>query len=217
MFDRFELIRNGYGSTEAGLTSSKIISPTNVEDASAGPPHDQVRVEIVDLENNPLPTDAEGIVRIRTKGQVSGYVGELVVNAEAFQDGWFYPGDLGRMSGGELYITGRSNDQLNIGGVKINAIAIDDALMSVSGVRDAICFANADTDALPALAALLVIAPKADADQTVREARRILRSKFGLARTPKEFFVMDAAPRNENGKAQRHLAAAAVRGLKPIP
>ena len=46
--------------------------------------------------------------------------------------------DLGyRDAAGELFITGRVGDGINIGGAKLNPALIDDALLSVPGIADA--------------------------------------------------------------------------------
>jgi acyl-coenzyme A synthetase/AMP-(fatty) acid ligase len=213
---RFDVVRNAYGSTEAGLMSSKLLTST-VSDTSAGFPPKEAVVEIVDSADLQLPNETEGIVRLRTPGMVRSYIGDAKATAEAFRDGWFYPGDTGMFDeSSALHITGRVNDQFNFGGIKINAVAIDEVMQAVSGVNDAICFAQSTPDMIGELNAIIVLAPNGDKTKTVSDIRAAIRDKYGPSRVPTKIFVCPAAPRNDGGKAQRHLAADAVKDLEPV-
>ena len=118
----FDRIMHVYGSTEAATTATRIIGAADIGDMtpSVGRAVAGVQVEIVEPDGVRLPAGQEGIVRIRTPSQVSSYIGDPELSAAAFRAGWFHPGDLGVLSAdGELRITGRVNDQLNVGGVKL--------------------------------------------------------------------------------------------------
>lgn len=214
---RFDVVRNAYGSTEAGLMCSKLLT-TAESDTSAGfPPKDAI-VEIVDSADLQLPNETEGIVRLRTPGMVRSYIGDAKATAEAFRDGWFYPGDTGMFDeNSALHITGRINDQFNFGGIKINAVAIDEVMQAVSGVHDAVCFAQSTPDMVGELNAIIVLAPNGDKIKSVSAVRAAIHDKYGPSRVPAKIFVCPSAPRNDAGKAQRQLAPDAVKSLEPVP
>ena len=214
--NRFNVVRNAYGSTEAGLMCSKLLTSSATDTSAGFPPEDAV-VEIVNSAGLPVPRGAEGTVRLRTPGMVRGYIGDAHASVEAFRDGWFYPGDTGSFDErGELHITGRMNDQFNFGGIKINAVAIDEVMLAVAGVRDAMCFARPTPDTIGELNAVVVLTPEADKSKKIAEIRQAVHEKYGPSRVPAKFFVQNAVPRNEAGKAQRHLAPEAVKGLEPV-
>ena len=71
------------------------------------------QVQIVDQSDNELTPGTEGIVRVRTDQQASGYYGDPVASAAAFRDGWFYSGDYGYVDDdGLLVITARQETRL---------------------------------------------------------------------------------------------------------
>ncbi len=91
------------------------------------------RVEVVDEAGAVLPPGQEGVIRVAT--HATGYDGEA---SPAFRDGWFYPGDAGRlMADGLLCVTGRLDEVLNLGGHKLLPFGVEDAARACPGVADA--------------------------------------------------------------------------------
>ena len=56
-------------------------------------------------------------------------------------DGWFRTSDTGSLDGGVLTVTGRLDDVVKVGGVKVALPALVDTARSVAGVRDAAALA----------------------------------------------------------------------------
>lgn len=71
----------------------------------------------------------------------SGYLDNPAATAAAFptinNTRWHLTNDLGTLTGGRLTITGRIDDIINTGGVKVAPAPIDDALLTVPGVTGA--------------------------------------------------------------------------------
>jgi acyl-CoA synthetase (AMP-forming)/AMP-acid ligase II len=87
-----------YGTTEAGpAIAETTLDATDADVAVVGAPHPDLNIGI----------DPDGQVKISGPGVVSGYVDDPVATAKQFRNGWFYPGDIGRMQGGVLAIDGR--------------------------------------------------------------------------------------------------------------
>jgi acyl-CoA synthetase (AMP-forming)/AMP-acid ligase II len=61
-------------------------------------------VEVVDEADNVLAAGKEGFVRLRTPQIVSAHIGAPEASARAFRDGWFYPGDVGRVTADRMLI-----------------------------------------------------------------------------------------------------------------
>ena len=217
LFERFEVVRNVYSSSEAGVASSKLITPATMSDGSAGPAAEAVSIEIVDSNGALMASGEKGLVRLRAPGQSVQYIGDAETTKTAFLDGWFYPGDIGYLSAaGELHVSGRANDQLNFGGIKVNAEAIDEVVQAVAGVVDGICFLQSQFRMVDELAVVICQQPETDTRQIAAEIRKAIAEKFGPSRVPKRIYVSEKVLRNENGKPTRHLAADAVKGLEPI-
>jgi acyl-CoA synthetase (AMP-forming)/AMP-acid ligase II len=104
---------------------------------------DWVEAQVVDEHDRPLPEGQSGILRLRGEGVAQGYYGIAPDDhaQRGFRDGWCYPGDMARIASGRLlYIEGRIDDIVTLGGPKINVAAIETLLASHPGVREAAVF-----------------------------------------------------------------------------
>lgn len=115
----------------------------------------------------------DGEVRIASPGLAEGYLGEPELTRDRFvvEDGtrWFRTADAGEWDGERLSVTGRRDDVVNSGGVKVSLGAIERILRD-HGLEDAVvvaaphprwgetavAFTALSTDADPALAAVVV-------------------------------------------------------------
>nr|WP_275982170.1 class I adenylate-forming enzyme family protein [Frigidibacter sp. ROC022] len=205
LLQSFEEVWVGYGSTEAfnAMANVKTLDPDGqLRTRTVLAP--DVRVEVVDDADQPLPAGQEGIVRVTNPYVAPGYINAPSATAGSFRDGWFYPGDIGRWEpDGSFSVLGRNNEQFNLGGQKLNAPLMDFALMSVPGVRDAICFMLPGVEGTAGLRAFLSVSPEADQTEVLAEARVALMKLGGLAAVPERILFLDSLPRNANGKADR--------------
>jgi len=99
-------------------------------------------VAILDANNMRLPEDVEGKIWVRGPSVAAGYFGRPDAWAEVWRDGWLHTGDIGYLSGGELYVTGRSKDLIILNGRNHHPQTIEWVIAEVNGVRegDAIAF-----------------------------------------------------------------------------
>jgi acyl-CoA synthetase (AMP-forming)/AMP-acid ligase II len=213
LLDGFQSVWVGYGSTEGfnalstiktlaadgGITSKTVLAPSS-------------RVEIVDSVGQLLPPGTEGNVRVTNGYLAPGYLNAPEATAASFRDGGFYPGDLGLWDAqGVFHVTGRSNDQFNLGGHKVNAQLLDFALLGVAGVKDAITFMLPDVDGTEGLRAFLSLEAGADMPAVLSQVRLALLSLGGESVVPKRFLFADSLPRNANGKADRRACVQLVK------
>jgi len=192
-------IFNAYGSTEAGNISIEEITSHETGLNFAGTiVHSDVTIEIVDDNDLPLANGEVGIIRYRRSGMASGYYKNPAATTEFFKDGFFYPGDLGYLdSSGRLVLEGRSNEVINLGGVKMNPEVIDAIAMAQLGVIDCATFSIPG----PAGVEQLAIALVTDSDFNPENFEKAMakKSKFPIAAA----FLVSAIARNENGKILR--------------
>ena len=92
----------------------------------------------VPLDGVAVKIDADGQVLLSGPVLFDGYDGDPERTAEVLRDGWFRTDDLGRLDeDGRLHITGRADDVVISGGVKVPAQAVERMLAehpSVEGV-----------------------------------------------------------------------------------
>lgn len=186
-----------YGSTEAGYTTATPATAGQPDDC--GPLVKGAEVEIVGPARELLPVGQTGELRIRCPGMAEGYIGDLEATAGHFRDGWFHPGDLGHLDErGHLFIDGRADDVLSIGGQKVNPHSIEAALRQCPAIVDAAVLVRNGNNGSSLLAAAVVTNVNSP-EILVRQALERLGPLC-----PAAFHRVNGLPRNENGKLLRN-------------
>jgi len=207
----FEAIDNAYGAGETNKTFSNI--RTLAEDGTIqvqGRRRDS-EIEIVDEDGAACPPGQIGQVRVRNGYTVAGYLTHKQAEAQAFRDGWFYPGDVARWGpGGALEIVSRDDDVVNIGGFKAHALAIDRILRGVDGIADGVCFKNPKPGARDELFAFVVLDGSASQLQAIATAKHRIDEALGPEMVPRIFREIGGIPRRPDGSADRQACAALV-------
>jgi acyl-CoA synthetase (AMP-forming)/AMP-acid ligase II len=116
------------------------------------------------------------------------------------EDGWFYPGDVGRLeTGGTLFITGRSSEVINRGGVIVAPEAIEDVLRLDRRIRDVAVLGVPNASGIEEIWAAVVSDTLIDGRQLIEAARPRLNEKV-----PDRIVQVSEIPRVENAKISRH-------------
>lgn len=199
----------GYGSTEAGLVSHAPAALADRFPGATGYVLPWSDVQVVDPSGHEVPNGSAGEVRIRSEGCVPGYLGEGNASKgtyvhgtpeESFKEGWFYPGDAGVLSNtGMLSIVGRTQELMNMGGVKIAPGMIEDVLLACPGVSDIAAFSMEQLDGtdLPWVAVVR--------GENYQQAILATRFKQQFPELPPlRFANIDKIERNGMGKVQRN-------------
>lgn len=193
---------DGYGSSETGFVASRRAGgPGSV--GRGGVIEDDVTVEIVDDDHEPVSGGEAGRVRLRSAAMGVGYAGDPDLGPyKGFHDGWFYPGDLGQLVDDELVILGREDDLINVAGRKIMPHVVEEAVRQVPGVQDAVACAVTDRLGVRQLAIAVVGEPISD---PVDFAAGLRRPLHGIQ--PSLIMRVASIPRTESGKPRREEVA----------
>lgn len=178
-------LNNIYGSTESGSIS---VTEFRKGSKSVGVPFEDVESEIVDENNNALPSGEEGILRYR-RPTISTETSSV----------WFYPGDLARINqSSELEILGRISESVSVGGVKVNLNDLDIRFQEIKELEDLASFSFEQTDEVKIGVAVV--------SQQSFDPKQISTRLFELSTFPRISAVFQVAeiPRNQNGKIQRN-------------
>jgi len=194
-----------YGTTEVGGVCLAYPHEHDDPREPVGRPVRGVDVEIVDAARRPVADGEPGEIRIRAPGMAVAYVGDASATRRHFDGGWFYPGDLvRRLPDGALSIDGRVDDMMILNSINIFPAEVERVLESMPGVRHAACFAlrsDVHGDIPVAVVEVAAGGPAADA------ITQWVRGQLGV-RAPRRVVVVDAMPRNAQGKvARRDLPA----------
>ncbi|WP_219894978.1 class I adenylate-forming enzyme family protein [Aquisediminimonas profunda] len=138
----------------------------------------------------------EGQILLRGPELFSGYVGE-----EPIGD-WFATGDIGyRDKDGFLYVTGRVNDQVNVGGNRVSTVEVSALIDAHPEVLSCAVVAIDDPVWTTKLIAFVVRAEGAEllADDLVSW----LKSRTTAYRIPRAIYFLDRLPVDTSGKLSR--------------
>jgi acyl-CoA synthetase (AMP-forming)/AMP-acid ligase II len=104
-------LTRGYESPEATMVAAM---PAHFAPGTAGAVGyalPGIIVEIVDGDDRALPSERDGVVRIKSEYGASEYLEDPAETQRVFRNGWFYPGDFGYLTHENmLVISGRSVD-----------------------------------------------------------------------------------------------------------
>jgi acyl-CoA synthetase (AMP-forming)/AMP-acid ligase II len=208
LLNSFETVQDVIGASEANKVFANIstLQPDGTV-KTIGAKRD-TEIMIIDADGKPVSDGQSGTLRLKNNYLVQSYVGDEEATKLAFRDGWFYPGDIASWgSDGTLLIKNRDDNVLNIRGLKINALAIDQILKSVDGISDAICFKNPKSSAIDELFAFIVFRESANRLQATESARFLCREKLGDAMVPRIIREVAGIPRRADGSPDRKACA----------
>jgi len=185
----------GYATTEFGTISTA--GPDHQRGlGNAGRTHPGVELDIVDATNYPLPAGETGFIRVRGPGMASAYFNDDEATCRAFRNGWFHPGDMGRVDAdGLLYVVGRADDMMSLASINIFPSEIEAAFANYPGVVECVALAvkSSHFGDIPVLAVI------ADLATDLIAMQRFGRDRLGL-RAPRKVFRVESIPRNPAGK-----------------
>lgn len=139
---------------------------------------------------------------IRSGSVAAGYLFDAQT-FEPFADGTFTTDDLAEMLDGEIVLTGRSSDQINTAGKKVNPREVEAVLLQIEGVREAKVYGEPAGARGEVVAAAIVATP----DVTREQVREFCRAKLSLHKVPRIIKIIDEMPVDERGKVKRTALA----------
>jgi acyl-CoA synthetase (AMP-forming)/AMP-acid ligase II len=179
-----------YGASEGvGVATT---DPEDIRLGSVGRPAPG-SVAIVGPDRQPLPPGENGEVAFSRKVFPVRYWGEQA-------DGdWYYSGDLGRLDEeGRLYVFGRIKHQIDRGGLKVDPVEVERALLGCPDVADAAVIGLPNPILGEIVCACVVPLPgRAPALEGLRAA---LRDELASYKLPEELCLLERIPRTQIGK-----------------
>ena len=190
-----------YGSTEAGVIASVDANTILFTPGAVGYVLPWVELEIVDEGGNVLSPGEEGRIRCRTPVFLKNLAANHPEMLNEQTKAWWYPGDLGRVTAdGLLCVAGRTGDVINQGGNKVSAAALEEALLSCTGVQDAgVCGIVGKSGTVELWVAIVAKPGSMPSDLALE-----IDSNEGFGAQIDKLLIVDAVPRNELGKVKRY-------------
>lgn len=201
---------DGYGSTETcgKIAVNRLDGPR--DDASSGPVLPGLAVRLTEPSTGAgadadVPDGDEGEIWVSGPGLMTGYHNRPEATAEAFTDGWYRTGDLGRwVAHGHLQVTGRVKELIIRGGENVNPSEVEQVLLARPDVVDAAVIGRAHDVLGEVPVAFVVSGPQGtDTAQLLADCRERL-SGF---KVPDEIYETVSLPRTASGKIVRQALA----------
>jgi fatty-acyl-CoA synthase len=169
---------------------------------SALPGH---RIQIVGDDGRPLPERHVGEILLAGPSVMLGYYGQDALTAQTIRDGWLRTGDLGYLSGGELFVCGRAKDIIIVNGRKYHPQDLEWAVDALGGVRRGRVVAFGAAESGRADRVVIVVEPSGTvpADVLTDSIRRQIGDLFGLYVDDVAVVRSGTVGRTTSGKVQR--------------
>ena len=198
---------NCFGGSEVGVacTDEFCVSGGSQYAGSVGKPNSLCQIVILDDDLNEI-TDSSpekfGLIGIRSKSVTKGYWNEPEQTAKAFRDGMLIMSDLGYFApNGELILVGRSNDTINLGGLKIAPMEVEELVMRADCVDECLLIPVTKGGSVSALKLLVVLKEGMTLDEGA--IRKLITDNLEPYKLPKQITVIDEIIRTFNGKVNR--------------
>jgi acyl-CoA synthetase (AMP-forming)/AMP-acid ligase II len=145
-----------------------------------------------------------GEIRVRTPSLASGYLNNDDATTAAFDRGELRTGDLGLIDGEELYVVGRNDDVIVIGGRNLHVAEIEAELASLPGVRAGCCALIDPRDGSGEASILAEVAVDVgDGAGLTEEMKGLAREAAGIPVRDCLLLGAGELPKTPSGKVQR--------------
>ncbi|WP_420452843.1 class I adenylate-forming enzyme family protein [Ilumatobacter sp.] len=193
---------NGYGLTE---TSGAVVYNSGADylehPDSVGRPLAPVnQVRIVTAAGDDAATDEPGEIWLAGPTVVRGYLDDPAATAEAFTEGWFRTGDVGRLDAdGMLHVVDRLKDVVIRGGENVYAAEVEGALFEHPDVVEVAIVGLAHHQLGEEVGAAVRVRDGSTVDAGV--LREHAAARLAAFKVPSAWWVRsDELPRNATGK-----------------
>lgn len=197
------LLQNGnlatyYGLTEASRSTFMIFDKTNGREKSVGKPAPNVEIKIVNKSST-----KEGEIWIKGNNVIKNYWNNPKAD-ENLVGGWLRTNDIGYFDNENyLFLLGRNDDIINVGGEKITPYEIEELVKQIPGVEDAVAF-GIDHEVFGQTVKLNVVkSKKSNLDKSIILSYCIRNlEKFKI---PTKVDFVENIPKTDYGKIKRFM------------
>ena len=200
-------ITNTWGSSETGgalFTVVRDVVKSERTLSTIGKPLPDIEIAVLDRDGNPMKSDRQHPGRLALRGEMimSGYCGRPDLTAEALRGGWLVTGDMVYTDeDGYVYMLGRADDLINVGGEKVSPIEIENIASEYPGMKECACIGVKDEKMGLGQIPVLFIVTEGAADE--QDLTRYLSLHFERIKLPQRYISVDAILRNKMQKIDR--------------
>lgn len=205
-------IFNTWGSSESGgAIFCDVCQAVQVSDltGSLGKPLEgAVEIRILDSEGKPIESDSANPGRMALKGkmQMIGYWADPDNTKKTLVDGWLLTGDMAYLKDGYVFMLGRADDIINVGGEKVSPVEVENIASQFSEIRECACIAGQDPKGILGQVPVLFAAVRVGFSEEA--LTRFLSGRMERYKLPQRIIRVEALPRNRMQKVDRNALRA---------
>lgn len=202
-----------YGATEAAARLT-YVEPKRLQSKidSIGIPIPGVTIKVMDETGNEVPSGAQGELVAQGPNIMQGYWMDDESTSGVLDGNGYHTGDLGyKDEDGYLYVTGRKDNLLKVGGHRINPQEIEDALMATELLLE-IAVIGVEDDLLGQR--LVAVAVPFRERTTAREILADGLGRLPRYKLPSEIHFVGSLPKHSNGKINRANCLELIKDMK---
>lgn len=159
-------------------------------------------IGIMDESDQLLPRGMPGQIVVRGPSVMRGYLANDPETARVKRGDWFLTGDEGYITvDGELFMTGRIKDIINVAGIKVSPFEVEAVLHKHPAVAESAVVS--ESDALYGEVVKAYVRIKGDTQVSERELIRFAAQHLINFQVPKRVEFVEAFPLNNMGKLDR--------------
>ncbi|SEG53341.1 Acyl-CoA synthetase (AMP-forming)/AMP-acid ligase II [Thermomonospora echinospora] len=190
-------VYRSYGSTE---------HPSITASLPTAPEHKRLHTDGKALPGVEIRLGEDGEIISRGPDLCLGYTDPALTEAAFDADGWYRTGDIGVLDeDGYLTITDRKSDFIIRGGENISALEVEEVLLTLPGVAEAVVVAAPDARLGEHAAAVVRLKPGHPAPTMDRLRAHFDKAGLAKQKWPEELHTVDDFPRTASGKVQKYV------------
>jgi long-chain acyl-CoA synthetase len=152
-------------------------------------------------EDGETVEEGRGELWVSGPGLASRYMGDRVLTAQLFQDGWYRSGDIFSRTNNRLQFVGRRGGMIKPAGLKLYPTEVELVLLRHPGVRDVCVVGEERAQRGETPVAYVVTAP--GSTLTAPDLRSFLTDRLEDFKIPRDFRFVMGLPRTSSGKLDR--------------
>ena len=200
------LVYNTWGSTETGGVFFFNLSAFPNRLTTIGKPIAGVKIKIIGAGGEEVcarSINTAGRMALKGKMQMVGYYCRPQLTQQTLIDGWLLTNDLVYQDEiGDVYMLGRADDIINVGGEKVFLPEIENAAQEYEAICECACIGVDDPQEILGQVPILYVVPQDSFDE--RKLVKYLATKLDKFKLPYKYICIDALPRNRLNKLDRN-------------
>jgi len=192
-------ILEGYGLSETSPVASFNHPDRERKPGSIGTPIRDVRMRVVDEQDNELPVGEVGEIVIQGPNVMKGYWRRPDATAEAMRGGWFHTGDMAKVDAdGYFFIVDRKKDLIIRGGYNVYPREVEEVLYEHPAVAEAAVVAVPHAELGEEVGA--AVALKAGAEASPEDLQAFVKERVAAYKYPRHVWLVPELPKGPTGK-----------------